>query len=334
MVLFAIIIVAGCSSTPVTEEEQPSQKALIWPDPPAPARISYTMSISRPEDIGLKKGIFKRMLEFVLGPALRDILKPYGLTVDTAGRLIVADTAFKRIHIYDLKGRKYSYIDGAGKNAIVSPIGVATDGDDNIYVTDSAAAKVLVYNKKRKFLFDFAAGERPTGIAVNRDQKLVYVVDTDSHKVRVFDLKGKSKKTFGFLGAKPGQFNYPVDIFIDQEGEIYITDTMNYRIQIFDRNAHFLAMFGRHGDGSGDLGRPKGVAVDSEGNIYVADAVFDTVQIFSRKGDFLLNFGKLGSKRGAFWMPGGMYIDDGDNIYVADTYNKRVQMFEYLGGGS
>ncbi|GMR04211.1 MAG: 6-bladed beta-propeller [Thermodesulfobacteriota bacterium] len=332
-VLLAVFIVAGCSSAPVTAEKQVAQKPLLWPAPPEPARISYSQSISRPEDIGLKKGVFKRMLEFVLGPAMRDIIKPYGINTDTKGRLLVADTAFKRIHIYDIKERKYSFIDRVGKKPLVSPIGVATDGEDNIYVTDSVAAKVFVFNRKGKFLFDIDGGERPTGIAVNRELKLLYVVDTGANKVRVFDLKGNRKKTFGSLGANPGQFNYPVDIFIDRNGEVYVVDTMNYRVQIFNEQGYFISAFGSQGDGTGNFGRPKGVAVDSDGNIYVADAIFDTVQIFSRRGDFLLNFGQLGSKRGEFWMPGGLYIDNGDNVYVADTYNKRVQAFEYLGGG-
>ncbi len=332
-VLLLVLFLAGCGPRAVPDEALLSQGTLIWPSPPAPARISYIRSISRAKDIGAKKGLFKRLLEALLGSAANNIIKPYGVTVDSEGRLIVVDTALKRIHIFDINNNKYRFIEDAGRSLLVSPIAAAVDSLDNIYVTDPIAGKVFVYNKDGRYLFDIDAGQRPTGIAINRELGYLYVVDTGSHHVRVLDLKGKEIKRFGSPGSGEGQFNFPVDIFLDRRGDVYVTDTMNYKIQIFDKDGKFLTRFGRQGDGTGDFGRLKGVAVDGEGNIYVADAIFDTVQIFNREGRFLLNFGALGSFRGAFWMPAGVFIDRGDRIYVADSYNKRVQIFEYLGDG-
>lgn len=335
--LFILITVltffSGCSPSNVNlqEEKRAGQRPLIWPMPPEPARIEYMQTISRPDDIGANKGFFKKVFEFLLGSTFEDIVKPYGVTVDPDGRLLVADTAFKRIHIFDLKKSKYSYIDNADELKFESPIGVATDTEGNIYMSDSALRKVFVFDRKERFLFNFAAGEKPTGIAVNNADKRLYVVDTISHNVGIYDLKGKELKRFGLWGNGVGEFNFPVDIFIDKNSDLYVVDTMNYKVKIFDKTGKFLAMFGHQGDGTGDFGRPKGIAVDREGNIYVADAIFDTVQIFDRKGNFLLNFGSLGDERGAFWLPCGLYIDNNDKIYVADAYNRRVQIFEYLG---
>lgn len=327
----AVALFAGCSPQTTVEEEILAQKPLIWPDPPAPARISYVRSISTPTDIGASKGFFKKVVELVLGSDVNDMIKPYGVAVDSTGRVIVADTAFKRVHIYDIKAKKYSYIDRAGKADVMAPISVALDAEDNIYVTDSLAGKVLVYNRKGKFLSSFGAGARPTGIAADKDKKLLYVADTGKHVINVYNLSGRKVKSIGGWGNEPGMFNHPVDVFLDGNGDIYVVDTMNYKVQIFDNSGKFLARFGHQGDGSGDFGRPKGLAVDRDGHIYVADALFDTIQIFDRDGKFLLNFGKVGRNRGSFWMPGGMYIDRGNKIYVADTFNRRVQIFEYLG---
>jgi DNA-binding beta-propeller fold protein YncE len=262
------------------------------------------------------------------------MIKPYGVTVDSEGRLIVVDTPFKRVHIFDIRNQKYQFINDLDSTRLVSPIAAAVDSQDNIYVTDSVAGKVFVYNKGGGYLFDFDAGKRPTGIAINKETRRLYVVDTASHMVKIFDLDGEELKSFGGHGPALAQFNLPVDIFLDRSGDVYVTDTMNYRIKIFDPDGKFLTSFGTQGDGGGDFGRPKGVAVDGDGNIYVADAIYDTVQIFDRKGRFLLNFGTLGNARGAFWMPAGLFIDEGDRIYVADSYNRRVQVFEYLGDSS
>ncbi len=335
LVLAVAILGAGCGSPDMTAQQSKDfkHKPLIWPSPPAPARIAFDLSLARPEDIGIKKGLFKKFVDVLVGADKRTMVKPYGITVDPSGRILVADTALKRVHIYDRKKKKYSYIRRAGKVKLVSPIGVAADNDDNIYVTDSMAGKVYVFTPKGRLKLTLDGGTRPTGIALDRRRKRLYVVDTGGHKVRIFGLDGKLIKTFGGLGSNPGEFNYPTDVFVDASGDVYVTDSMNYRLQIFDMNGRYETSFGEHGDGTGDFGRPKGVAVDSEGNIYIADAIFDTVQIFSRKGAFLLNFGKLGAGPGMFWMPGGVYIDRADNIYVADPYNRRVEIFEYLGGG-
>ncbi|MFQ5479894.1 MAG: 6-bladed beta-propeller [Thermodesulfobacteriota bacterium] len=336
LLLILFVAASGCGSPDISSQQSKDfkHKPLIWPAPPAPARIAFDISLAKPEDVGIKKGLFAKVVDVLIGANQRTMVKPYGIAVDTEGRVIVADTAFKRVHIYDKKKKKYLYIDRARKTPLVSPIGVATDSEDNIYVSDSIARKVYVFNRKGSLLRSIDGGTRPTGIAVDAARKRLYVVDTGEHKVRVLSLQGKLITAFGGLGNKNGKFNYPMDIFVDGRGDLYITDSMNYRVQIFDMNGRYLTGFGEHGDGTGDFGRPKGIAVDSEGNIYVADAIFDTVQIFSRKGAFLLNFGKLGAGPGMFWMPGGVFIDGSDNIFVADPYNRRVEVFEYLGGGS
>jgi len=335
LVMALVFVAVGCGSPDISSQQSKDfkHKPLIWPEPPAPARIAFDISIARPEDAGIKKGLFKKIVDVIIGEDKRSMVKPYGIAVDTHGRVIVADTAYKRIHIYDRKKKKYFYIDKAGKSSLASPIGVATDSDDNIYVSDSMARKVYVFNSRGRLIRSLDGGVRPTGIAVDAARKRLYVVDTGGHKVRILTLQGKLIRSFGGLGSAEGQFNYPMDVFVDGSGDLYVTDSMNYRVQIFDMNGRYQTSFGEHGDGTGDLGRPKGIAVDSEGNIYVADAIFDTVQIFSRKGAFLLNFGKLGSGAGMFWMPGGVFIDGADNIYVADPYNRRIEVFEYLGGG-
>lgn len=285
----------------------------------------------QPQDIGARDGFFARLADILLGAKVEAIVKPYGLALDGAGRLIVADTGGKQVHIFDIKGKDYSVIDEADETHLKSPIAVAVDANDNIYVTDSVLAKVFVFSRKGKFQMAFEAGARPTGIAINKKTHLIYVADTVSHNIRVHDLSGALLKTIGRFGTGNGEFNRPVDLFVDSKGELYVTDTMNFRIEIFNPEGGYITSFGRHGDGTGDFGRPKGVSVDSIGNIYVVDATFDTVQIFNREGEFFINFGALGSGAGAFWLPSGIFIDTTDKIYVADTFNRRVQVFEYIG---
>ncbi|CAG1065680.1 Serine/threonine-protein kinase PknD [uncultured bacterium] len=326
----------SCSSAPVKDSPAllTPQTPLIWPSPPEPAKISYISAITRPADIGANQGFFKKLSEFILGADNDDIVKPYGVAVDGLGRLIVADTALRRVHVYDIKKKDYFFMDKPGKEEFLTPIAAAIDSENRVFVTDSGAGKVFVFSSKGKYVKSFKAGSRPTGIAINRAAGLVYVSDTASHTVNIYTLDGKLTGSFGKLGVLEGEFNYPVDLTVDRDGMLYVVDSMNFRVQIFDKDGRFNSSFGRHGDGTGDFGRPKGIAVDRDGNIYVADALFDAVQIFDRQGNFLLNFGSIGKTAGRFWLPSGLFVDDGNKIYVGDSYNSRVQVFEYLGEGS
>jgi DNA-binding beta-propeller fold protein YncE len=277
------------------------------------------------------RGFFKKVARFMFGERVESIVKPYGIAVDSKERMIVVDSAAASVHIFDpLKG-KYRLIDQGRGFDFLSPIGVAVDVNDNIYVSDSIQGKVFVFNHRGRFQFAIEGLIRPTGLAIDNDDHILYVVDTVAHNIKIYDLRGTYIKTIGGRGNDEGEFNFPTDIFVAGKGDIYVIDSMNFRVQKFNNDGRFLMTIGSHGDGTGDMGRPKGVAVDPFGYIYVVDAIFDTVQIFDQEGDFLLNFGSTGSGPGEFWLPSGIYVDAKARIYVSDSYNKRVQIFEYLG---
>lgn len=327
--LVAIGLVNSCAAMPLKDDEALSRPLLFWPLPPEPPRIEYLMSIARPGDLGMKKSFLVRLF---LGESVERIVKPYGIVRDREERIIITDTGKRSVHVFDTKRNRYSQIPKNLSERLGSPVGVTVDSEGRVYVTDSQLKRVNIYDRDGRLLSviekDF---ERPTGIAINQQERLLYVVDTLLNKVVIFDLEGRSVGGFGKRGGGEGEFNFPTNIFIDNEGLVYVTDSMNFKIQIFNKEGVFLNRFGRHGDGSGDFSSPKGVAVDSEGNIYVVDTLFDNVQIFDREGRFLLAFGRTGSGRGEFWLPTGIFIDDLDRIYVADSYNSRVQVFQFLG---
>lgn len=328
-----LLFLSACASPGAKKEQETPGEELAWPLPPEMPRIKYESTISEPEDIGIKGSIFKRLAEFILGKSTNSIIKPYGVTTDSTGRIIVADTAFQKIHIFDSKKGKYSQVYQIKNGELFSPIGVATDGEDNIYVSDSVLNRVYAYDKKGRFLFEISEDMvRPVGLAINKSEGILYVADIWDHNIKVYDLKGKYLRRFGERGIGDGEFNFPSNIYVDKNGFLYVADSMNFRVQVFDRDGKFISKFGKHGDGSGDFANPKGVAVDSEGNVYVVDALFDAVQIFDREGQLLLGFGKMGQNNGEFWLPAGIFIDERNKIYVADSYNGRIQVFQFLGG--
>ena len=317
-------------------EPQPAKpEELIWPAPPEQARIKYLGSIHHPDDIGRQKGFWRSVWEFLRGEdESEDVVRPMGVAVDSKDRVIIADSARGRVHVFDRQAGEYSFIRGTEDELMSLPIGVAVGADDRIYVADGDRAKIYAFKPDGAFDADLGRGwfKRPAGLAIDRARQRLYVADPAAHDIKVVDLvKGELEKTMGKRGTAHGEFNYPDFVAVDRQGRLYVTDAMNMRVQIFDAEGKYLTAFGKGGDGPGDFSAPKGVAADSEGHIYVADAQFDNVQIFDEQGQLLLFWGTAGQSPGRFWLPTGLFMDGQDRLYVADSYNNRVQIFQYLG---
>jgi sugar lactone lactonase YvrE len=301
---------------------------LVWPAPPAVARIRFVRTID-PATVKGPPSLMKKFWRVLVGSGdAAHMNQPYGIAVGADKRVYVADTFGGVIHAYDLAKSGHSTINVKAR----SLIGIAA-GAGHLYVTDSAVGTVMALDLKGRTLWSlgrkFGLG-RPTGIAWGGDR--LYVVDTLHHNVFMVSPEGAYLGAFGMQGNGPGQFNFPTNIARGPDGRLYVTDTMNFRVQVFNAEGGFLGAFGRLGDGAGDFDKPKGVALDSAGHIYVVEGLNDVVQIFDAFGRLLLAFGGSGAGEGQLWLPTGITIVD-DLVYVADSANRRVQVFEYLRAG-
>lgn len=299
-------------------------------------RLEFVRAISAETEVRAKRSVWKRIVDLVAGPPeFHRMVRPYGIALDSLGRVIVSDPGVPAVHILDFEKQKYEQLRGGKGQAFRSPMGVAVDAQDNIYVTDSALGIVFVFDSKgrhKSFIGQHQgrAGffRRPTGIAVDSAAKRLYVADTLGHKVVVLDLTGRVLSSFGERGLRPGQFNFPTEI-VARGQELLVVDAMNFRVQTFSRDGGFVRSFGSLGERTGSLFRPKGLALDSEGNIYVADALLETVQVFNEQGRLLYFFGRSGAGLGEFQLPSGLCIDPRNRIYVADSLNQRIQIFQF-----
>ncbi len=330
--LFALFFgLYGCMSPAL--EPVPPPVDLVWPTGGEKPRIRFINSVSRPEDFQITPGVLMRFWNYVVGKEDDTLVAPYGVTVDSGGRMYVVDTFQRRVQLYDTSAGKFSAFP-ADDHPMTSPIGIVVDNDGRIYITESQDGIIKVFNGAND-TSPLTIGkdllQRPTGIAINQINNELLVVDTKLAQIFSFDLHNlKLKGSFGAIGVETGQFNNPTNIAVTRDGNILITDALNFRIQIFSAQGAFQKTFGSAGNSPGYFSRPRGIASDSDGNIYVVDALFDNIQIFDKTGRLLMDFGRPGQKDGEFWMPAGIWIDKNDKIYVADLYNKRIQIFQYL----
>jgi hypothetical protein len=80
---------------------------------------------------------------------------------------------------------------------------------------------------------------QPSDIEIDHQRSMIYVVDTGSHCVFVFDFQGKFLKSLGNEGQGPGEFSRPTGLDIAKDSSVAIADKGNNRIQIFDKNWDF-----------------------------------------------------------------------------------------------
>jgi sugar lactone lactonase YvrE len=216
-------------------------------------------------------------------------------------------------------------------NVFPSLVGISQWGLQGILFVDSRLNRIFSLSIDGKEYTPFGKSNdlsRPTGIAYSEITGEIWVAETGSHRISVFNSNGDRIKIIGQRGNGNLEFNFPTYIWIDSSGRIYIVDSMNFRIQVLSANGDFITAFGEQGNATGYFARPRGIATDSNGNIYVVDALFNVVQVFDINGKLLYYFGSQGRGKYQFWMPSGIYIDKSDYIYVSDSYNGRVQVFK------
>lgn len=326
LLLVGCLLLASCAGGMVAQR---AESELQWPPLPRPAKVRWVKEISSYRDAGIDRGFWARLADTLLGAHETKIGRPYGIFADDDERLFIVDVDLAIVHLLDVKNNTYKIIGGGEPQVFLTPIGITGNNEDFVYITDSEAGRVYRYSISSMELAPFVSGlQRPTGIAFNPFNGLLYVSETLGHRITVFDKNGVKRFSFGGRGDLPGKFNYQTDLSIDTHGTLYVTDPLNARIQVFSADGKVLRSFGSASDAVGDFMKPKGVAVDSSGMIYVCDSLRDAVQVYDAGNRFVMMVGERGQNPGNFWMPSGLFIDSNDTIYVGDTYNSRIQVFQ------
>lgn len=282
-----------------------------------------------------RTGFFRKLEEIVFGQRQQLIVKPVCAISDKQEKLWILSQANGKI--VSIGEDKTPVLPGQLKKDIVFPslVSACLLPGKGLLFTDSSLDKVYFMSENKDEISDFCKQHslnQPTGIACSPATDEIWIAETASHIISVFNSDGEFIKSIGKRGSEDGEFNFPTHICIDKNGSAYIVDAMNFRIQIFNSSGEWISSFGEAGDASGSLARPKGIAVDSYGNIYVVDALFNNIQIFSGSGELLYYFGSQGNEKGEFWMPAGIFIDENNYIYVSDSFNNRVQVFQLIKG--
>ena len=321
---------------------------IVWPNPPAIARIRYQAFYAAEKISQVEAGSHTKKAKWMdrlagTQPAtentkvLFQLAEPYGIAVDSKNNLYVADQKVGAIFIFNTETRDVELIKNKTHAHFVRIIGLAMDDNDRLFVSDPGLRHVLAFDAAHKAEDVITEGlVSPGSLAIDRENRLLYVSDIELDQVLVYDADTlKLKRKIGTTGhnhelTSPGDFAKPTGLAVDQEGNLYVADTLNNRIEIFDADGKFISAFGKSGDGPGYFARPKGVAIDGDGHIWVADGMQDRVQVFNQEAQLLISFGGHGMLPGQFQGLVGIAVDKNNRVFTSEIYPGRVQQFRYV----
>ena len=325
---------------------------IVWPNPPAIPRVKFIdLFTGEKIDPALyqKKQTKQKWMDRLAGAQSDDqvkitslpfqLIRTYGVGVDSKGKIYAADQGVGAVFIFDPENKDKVELIGNGKQAHFEMIaGIALDDDDRLFVADLKLHHVVVFNAKHEQVAVFGSEVlvRPSDVAIDRENRLLYVVDAGNDVVQVFDadsyklLRQVGKPSKKHDQTEPGLFSLPEGAAVDGDGNLYVTDTFNNRIQIFDADGQFISMFGKNGDAPAALERPKGLAIDGDGHIWVVDAAQNRVKVFTKEGRLLIYIGGQGYFPGQFMGPWGVTVDQFNRVIVSETFPGRLQMFRYV----
>ncbi|MFE7117923.1 NHL repeat-containing protein [Streptomyces sp. NPDC057654] len=191
----------------------------------------------------------------------------------------------------------------------------------------------------------------PIGLAVDQQGNL-YIADRANHRIRkvtpdgvITTLAGNGQAGYVSDGgpAVATRINEPIDVAVDDAGNVYIADAGNHRIRKVTSAGIITTVAGNGEAGyvSDDgpavatrLHHPHGIAADREGNVYFSEwsnhrvrkvtpaGIITTVAGNGQPG-YVSDGGPAVATRLQY--PSGVAVDSGGNLYIADCGNHRVR---------
>jgi len=251
---------------------------------------------------------------------------PWGLAMDAAGNLYVADYQSSRVRKIDSSGIITTVVGGgsippvngtlATQAALTNPAALAFDPSGNLLVADRQGSR----------LWRVTAGIMTL-------------------------VAGNGQKNFSGDGgpATSAALNLPDGLAVAPDGTIYIADDNNGRIRRVSPNGIIDTYAGGGANATGNgvpatsisLVRPVALALDSQGNLFVADALGDRIRRIAPNGTTTIVAGtgqsgfsgdEASATSARLALPYALALDaSGGNLYVADHENARIRHIDSNG---
>ena len=261
------------------------------------------------------------------GPAVRASLnEPYGIAIDRGGNIFVADRLNRRVRRIDAANGTITTLAGAG---------------EAVYSGDGGAAAQ-------------AGLAEPNGLALDADERHLYIADVADHRVRIVDLSSGTIATFAGTGkpehggdggpAAEARIFGARAVKLGPDGTIYILERQGSSLRAVDPTTGVITTIagttgrGYSGDGGPALAAvfdaPKEMAIEPDGNILIVDTENHAIRLIDHASGVVTTI--AGGRKGAggdggpaaaagLDRPHGAVVGPDGAIYIGDTNNHRIR---------
>ncbi|ETR66930.1 MAG: PKD domain containing protein, partial [Candidatus Magnetoglobus multicellularis str. Araruama] len=222
-----------------------------------------------------------------------EFYSPSSIKIDSDGKIYIADSQNSRIQVFSSTNVfEYSIgSNGSGDGQFNVVNQIAFDSTGKLFATDYNNNRIQVFTKSGTFLYAFGSKtlypyatlgymSKPQGITIDRDDN-VYVADY-IRTVQKFSNDGTPVLRIAQTSFQKGGLNDPIDVDVDDDGNIYVIENGGNRVSVFTSSREFAYSIGT-GDMTSDIGGfnyPMDIDV-SNGKIYVADSNNTRIQVFN-----------------------------------------------------
>lgn len=191
---------------------------------------------------------------------------------------------------------------------------------------------------------------RPTDIAVDVANDVVYVVEQFNHRISKWDYTPGAFTftldtgfgTNGVAGTPGGAGNggpsdtnlqYPTNIILNSAGNLLISDTRNHRIRVMDSSGNFIESFGTAGQATtgGEFYRPSGLDADNTDDILmIADEFNNRCQAYSSVVPYtFIGISNQPTGLPTLYHPAGVTYDSTNDVFlVSERLGNHVNEYE------
>lgn len=194
-----------------------------------------------------------------------------------------------------------------------------------ICLSDMKSKTVLVFNPQANQVKKFTGATISAQFKVAREPGTghLFVSDSASHRILVFDEAGSYLRSFGREGNNPGEFRFPNELVFDETGQLLITNTKRPAIEIYTPDGQYQSTLVNP---SGDkiFRYPTAFIVTPDRLLVLENDGFlerAKVRIYDRKGIKLSEM-SLGDVKVI-----GDLVTDGDRLYLSDCDGRQLLAF-------
>jgi sugar lactone lactonase YvrE len=252
--------------------------------------------------------------------------EPYGVIVDRAGNLYIADRLNRRVRRVEALSGVITTLAGTGE---------AKFGGDGGPAPEAGLAE-------------------PNGLAFGPGETRLYITDVADNRVRVVDLASGTIATYAGTGAAEhsgdggkataaGTFGARA-VKVAADGTVYILERQGSSLRAVDPKTGIISTIagttarGYAGDGGPALAAvfdaPKEMAIDRDGNLLIVDTENHAIRRINRATGIVVNF--AGGRQGPggdgglaevaeLDRPHGAVVGPDGAVYIGDTNNHRIR---------